>query len=149
MSANLTPISKAVAMGHGAASLSLRLAAEPQNVARVRDEVVRRAKCLGMPSASVDDLKTIVSEACANVVRHAYPQDAPDRPMEVEMAAEGEELKLLVRDRGTGIRPPTGARPSSLRLGFLLMGSLASCMQLRSEKGLGTELLLTVPLARV
>ncbi|MGN6216901.1 MAG: ATP-binding protein [Solirubrobacterales bacterium] len=131
------------------APLSLRLAAEPQNVGRIRDEVARRAKCLGMPSARVDDLKTIVSEACANVVRHAYPRDAPDRPMEVEMAAEGEELKLVVRDRGTGIRPPTGTRPSSLRLGFILMGSLANCLQLRTEKGLGTELLLTVPLARI
>lgn len=129
-----------------AASLSLRLAAEPQNVRRVRDEVARRAEALGLSPARIDDLKTIVSEACANVVRHAYPEDAPDRSMEVELEEDGGELKLIVRDRGTGIRPPTGARPSSLRLGFILMGSLANCLQLRTGKGLGTELLLKVPL---
>jgi serine/threonine-protein kinase RsbW len=133
-------------MVDGAASLSLKLAAEPQNVGRVRDEVGQRAEALGMPAAGVDDLKTIVSEACGNVVRHAYPEDAAERPMEIEMAEEGGELKVLVRDRGTGIRPPTGARPSSLRLGFILMGSLANCLQLRTGKGFGTELLLKVPL---
>ena len=135
-------------MTDGATPLSLKLAAEPQNVGRVRDEVARRAETLGMPPARVDDLKTIVSEACANEVRHAYPEDAPERPMEVEMAEEGGDLKVVVRDQGTGIRPPTGTRPSSLRLGFILMGSLADCLQLRTGKGLGTELLLKVPLGQ-
>jgi anti-sigma regulatory factor (Ser/Thr protein kinase) len=131
-----------------ATPLSLKLAAEPQNVGRVRDEVAQHAEALGMSPTGVDDLKTIVSEACANVVRHAYPEDASERPMEIEMAEEGEDLRVVIRDRGTGIRPPTGARPSSLRLGFLMMGSLANCLQLRTVKGFGTELLLEVPLGR-
>lgn len=120
----------------------------PRNVAYVRDRVARRAEALGMPPAGVDDLKTIVSEACGNVVRHAYPRDAAERPMEIEMAEEDGELRLVVRDSGTGIRPAAGGRPSSLRLGFILMGSLADSLQLRTGKGLGTELLLKVPLAR-
>jgi serine/threonine-protein kinase RsbW len=94
----------------------------------------------------VDDLKTIVSEACSNIVRHAYPPDAANRPMEVEIEKADDELTLTVRDSGTGIRPPTGARPSSLRLGFILMGSLADYLQLRTGKDCGTELLLKVPL---
>jgi serine/threonine-protein kinase RsbW len=133
-------------MDDKATPLSLKLVAEPQNVGRARDEVARHAEALGLPPAGVDDLKTIVSEACANVVRHAYPEDAAERPMEVELEKEDEELRVVVRDSGTGIRPPTGRRPSSLRLGFILMGSLANCLQLRTGKGLGTELLLKVPL---
>jgi serine/threonine-protein kinase RsbW len=133
-------------MVDGSTSLSLRLAAEPQNVGRVRDEVAQCAEVLGMSPPAVVDLKTIVSEACANVVRHAYPEDASERPMEVEMGEEDGELTVIVRDRGTGIRPPTGPRPSSLRLGFILMGALANCLQLRTRKGIGTELLLKVPL---
>jgi serine/threonine-protein kinase RsbW len=129
-----------------AAPLSLRLTAEPENVRRARDEVASHAEAMGLPPAGVDDLKTIVSEACANVVRHAYPENAPERPMEVEMEKEDEELKVVIRDSGTGIRPPTGARPSSLRLGFILIGSLADCLQLRTGRGRGTELLLRVPL---
>lgn len=129
-----------------ATSLSLTLAAEPENVQRARDEVATRAEALGLSSTDVDDLKTIVSEACANVVRHAYPADAAERPMEVEMEKEDGELKVVVRDSGAGIRPPLGKRPSSLRLGFILIGSLAESLQLRTGRGRGTELLLRVRL---
>jgi serine/threonine-protein kinase RsbW len=134
-------------MEAAATSLSLKLAAEPKNVRRARDEVARQAETLGLSAAGVDDLKTIVSEACSNVVRHAYPEDAAERPMEVELEKDNGELRVVVRDSGTGIRPPTGARPKSLRLGFILIGSLADCLQLRTERGRGTELLLTVPLS--
>jgi anti-sigma regulatory factor (Ser/Thr protein kinase) len=135
-----------MALRDEAVPLNLRLEAEPQNVRRARNEVARRAEALGLPPEGINDLKTIISEACANVVRHAYPEDARERPMEVEMAEEDGDLKVVVRDSGTGIRPPTGARPSSMRLGFILMGSMANCLQLRTGKGLGTELLLTIPL---
>jgi len=127
-------------------SLSLKLAAEPQNVRQARDEAASCAEALGMSAAGVEDLKTIVSEACSNIVRHAYPADAAERPMEVEMEKTDGELTVTVRDCGIGIRPPTGARPSSLRLGFILMGSLADFLQLRTGRDRGTELLLKVPL---
>jgi serine/threonine-protein kinase RsbW len=115
-------------------------------VRQARDEVASYAEGLGLATPGVDDLKTIVSEACSNIVRHAYPDEATDRPMEVEMKTTDDELTLTVRDNGTGIRPPTGARPSSLRLGFILIGSLADFLQLRTGKDCGTELLLKVPL---
>ena len=129
------------------ATLSLKLVAEPQNVRQARDEAALYAEGLGLSAPGVDDLKTIVSEACSNIVRHAYPEDAADRPMEIEMDEEDGELTVTVRDSGTGIRPPIGARPSSLRLGFILMGSLADFLQLRTGRGRGTELLLKVPLS--
>lgn len=130
-----------------ATSLSLKLAAEPENVRQARDEAASYAEGLGLGSPGVEDLKTIISEACSNIVRHAYPEDAEERPMEVEMEKTDGELTVKVRDSGIGIRPPTGARPSSLRLGFILMGSLADFLQLRTGRGRGTELLLKVPLS--
>lgn len=136
-------------MEAAATSLSLKLAAEPQNVRQARDEAATYAEGLGLDSAGVEELKTIVSEACSNIVRHAYPEDAEERPMEVAMDRTDSELTVTVRDSGTGIRPPTGDRPSSLRLGFILMGSLANFMQLRTGKDRGTELLLKVPLSSV
>lgn len=127
-------------------SLSLRLAADPQNVRAARDEAASCAERLGLSATGVEDLKTIVSEACSNIVLHAYPEGAEERPMEVEMEKTDGELTVTVRDSGRGIRPPTGARPSSLRLGFILMGSLADYLQLRTGRGCGTELLIKVPL---
>jgi serine/threonine-protein kinase RsbW len=129
-----------------AASLSLKLTAEPENVRHARDEAASYAEGLGMHSPELEDLKTIVSEACSNIVRHAYPEGASERPMEVAMKKTDGELMLTVRDSGTGIRPSTGARPSSLRLGFILMGSLADSLQLRTGKDQGTELMLMVPI---
>lgn len=131
-----------------ATSLSLKLAAEPQNVRQARDEAASYAEALGLTSPGVEDLKTIVSEACSNIVRHAYPEDAKERPMEVEMDKTGGELTVRVRDSGTGIRPPTGARPSSLRLGFILMGSLADFLQLRTGRGSGHRIAAEGPPAR-
>jgi anti-sigma regulatory factor (Ser/Thr protein kinase) len=129
-----------------ATSLFLKLAAEPQNVRQARDEAASYAEGLGLSRHGVEDLKTIISEACSNIVRHAYPADAKERPMEIEMDKTDGELTVTVRDCGVGIRPPTGARPSSLRLGFILMGSLADFLQLRTGRGRGTELLMKVPL---
>lgn len=126
--------------------LNLKLAAEPQNVRQARDQAATYAEGLGLSRPGVEDLRTIVSEACSNIVRHAYPEDAKERPMEVQLDESDGELTVRVRDSGTGIRPPTGARPSSLRLGFILMGSLADFLQLRTGRGRGTELLLKVPL---
>lgn len=127
--------------------LTLKVPAVPEEVGRVRNLVGAQAEAFGLDQARITDLKTIISEACANVVRHAYPDDAVDPTMEVEMAPVEGMLRVIVRDYGGGIRPPTGARPGSMRLGFILMGALADCMQLHTERGRGTELLLKVPLA--
>jgi anti-sigma regulatory factor (Ser/Thr protein kinase) len=99
-----------------------------------------------MQSRGIEDLKTVISEACANVVLHAYPSDADERPLEVELAREGDALEAIVRDRGQGIQPYAEAKPPGLRLGLLLIGAMASCFQLRSAHDRGTELLVRFPL---
>ena len=128
--------------------LFLRLPAEPQNVALVRQAVGSEAVALGMQGRGIEDLKTVISEACANVVLHAYPGDADQRPLEVELAREGDALEAIVRDCGQGIQPRRAeVKPPSLRLGLLLIGAMASCLQLHSARGRGTELLVRFPLS--
>src|SRR4051794_12439082 len=116
------------------------------NVFGVRETVKKEAGSMGMGPREVDDLRTVVSEACNNVVLHAYPADSSERPLEVELRRDGDQLELVVRDRGRGISPRAGA-PESLRLGLSLIGSLASCFQLRSGRESGTELAVKIPLA--
>jgi anti-sigma regulatory factor (Ser/Thr protein kinase) len=131
----------------GAGRLLLRLAAVPENVAVVRETVRREAEAMGMGPREVDDLRTVVSEACNNVVLHAYPPEARERPLEIEMGRDGDSLEVVVRDRGKGIRPRTDSTPESLKLGLSLIGSLASCFQLRSGREQGTELAFRLPFA--
>ena len=52
--------------------LHLVLPARAENVIVVRQAVAGVGEALGIPAARVDDLKTVVTEACNNVVLHAY-----------------------------------------------------------------------------
>jgi len=120
--------------------LFLSLPAERENIGAVRAAVDRVARGFGMREGARSDLKTLVSEACANVVLHAYADDEADKPLEVEMARRGEAVEVVVRDHGQGMSARPGPKPSSLRLGLLLVGAMASSFQLRSARGGGTEL---------
>jgi anti-sigma regulatory factor (Ser/Thr protein kinase) len=130
----------------GTGDLSIKVDADAENIALVREAVGKRARELGANRAVVDDLRTVVSEACNNVVLHAYPEDVPRRPLEVHLSAREGDLQLIVRDEGEGIQAPSGERPFGMRMGLLLVGAISSCFHLRSRRGKGTELLLRVPL---
>jgi serine/threonine-protein kinase RsbW len=120
--------------------LHLSLSAERENIGAVREAVDRTARGFGMQGGARDDLKTLVSEACANVVLHAYADGEAEKPLEVEMTRRGEAVEVVVRDFGRGVSARPDPKPSSLRLGLLLVGAMASCFQLRSARGQGTEL---------
>jgi serine/threonine-protein kinase RsbW len=123
-----------------AEDLSIRLPAVPENVALVRQSVAEHAGKLGIECRVIEDLKTVVSEACANVVLHAYPKDVEEGPLEVDLSPVGDGLQLTVRDRGQGIRPPREERPLGMRMGLLLVAAISTCFQLRSRQRGGTEL---------
>lgn len=124
--------------------LQIKLPATAENIARVRGEVESQAHRLGLASANVADLKTVVSEACTNVVRYAY-EDGEQGPLEVLLTGEGEELSLIVRDFGAGISPrPDNALPS-LHMGLPIIGALSSSFRLSSTRGAGTELEIRMP----
>lgn len=124
--------------------LSISLPALPENVALVRQAVAEHAARLGVECRVIDDLKTVVSEACANVVLHAYPEGTAGGLLEVELSQGDEGLRLTVRDRGRGIQPPRGERPRGMRMGLLLVGAISTCFQLRSRQRGGTELKLLI-----
>lgn len=120
--------------------LFLSLSAERENIGAVREAVDRATRDFGMKEGARNDLKTLVSEACANVVLHAYADDEADKPLEVEVARQGEGIEVVVRDHGQGVSARPEPKPESLRLGLLLVGAMASSFQLRSARGGGTEL---------
>jgi anti-sigma regulatory factor (Ser/Thr protein kinase) len=123
----------------------LEIAAEPASLALVREAVATRAAQLGMGERAIADLKTVVSEACANAVVHAYAGEEAGI-LEVEMSPVGHDLSVVVRDRGGGIHPrPDAGKPASLRLGLLLIGALSCSFQLSSARGRGTELKMRMP----
>lgn len=123
----------------------MRLPAIPKAVPTVRREVELHGLRLGMSERGLNDLKTVVSEACTNVVRYAYEGEEAG-PLEVELASVDDGVKVVVRDQGCGIAAKPNADPS-LHMGLLLIGALSSRFTLSSERGAGTELEIHVPLA--
>jgi anti-sigma regulatory factor (Ser/Thr protein kinase) len=109
----------------------------------VRAAVAGLAQGLGIEEPELGDLKTVVSEACTNVVRHAYP-DGVWR-FEVGARSDGSVMTVMVRDFGVGLRPQV-APVSSPRLGLGLISMLAADYEICGHSGCGTEVLITMPL---
>lgn len=126
--------------------LELRLPASAENVAIVRHAVAGLAEAIEMEAPAIADLKTVVTEACMNVVVHAYDEDEHGL-LEVDAYPELEVLVIVVRDRGAGIRPRADAAHQSLRLGLPLIAALATSFEISGGPGRGTEVTMRMALA--
>jgi serine/threonine-protein kinase RsbW len=130
---------------NGRSGLQMHLPARAENVAVVRHALAGLAERLGMDEASLADLKTVVTEACMNVVVHAYP-DGETGPLEVEAESEAGGLTVVVRDHGGGIHPRPDVEWPSLRIGLTLIAALSSSFEIRGGADRGTEIRMHLPL---
>ena len=85
------------------AAVSLRLPARPENVAVVRQALTGLGDAYDLDPELLGDIKTAVTEACNNVVLHAYPDS--EGMVEIEADPDGEHTDVIVRDFGAGIQP--------------------------------------------
>jgi len=124
----------------------MSLPARAENVAVVRHALAGLAERLGMDEGSLADLKTVVTEACMNVVVHAYA-GMEAGPLEVEAESDGDGLTVVIRDHGNGIRPrPDVDARQSLRIGLTLIAALSSSFEIKGGADKGTEIRMHVPL---
>lgn len=124
--------------------LQIKLPAKAENVAVVRHALAGLAEQIGMDEAGVADLKTVVTEACMNVVVHAYSDGAG--PLMVDADPDSEGLTVTVRDDGEGINPQAESERASLRLGLSLIAALSSSFSISGGLQRGTEVMMRVPL---
>jgi len=118
-------------------TISLRLESSPETLTLVRGMLGGVAELLQLDPELLDDVKTAVSEACNNVVMHAY--EGASGPLEVCMYVQSDGIEVVVRDRGRGI--PVLA-PSDDRLqgvGIPIMRALAQQTAFRPMDDGGTE----------
>jgi serine/threonine-protein kinase RsbW len=126
--------------------LQMSLPARAENVAVVRHAIAGLAERIGMDDASTADLKTVVTEACMNVVVHAYPEDEAGL-LEVEAVPDQDGLTVAVRDFGRGISPRPNVDRPSLRIGLALIAALSSSFEIRGGVERGTEIRMHLPLS--
>jgi anti-sigma regulatory factor (Ser/Thr protein kinase) len=122
----------------------MRLPARAENVAVVRHALAGLAEQIGMDETGVADLKTVVTEACMNVVVHAYPGESG--PLMVEAEPDSEGLTVTVSDSGSGISPQAESERTSLKLGLSLIAALSSSFSISGGLDRGTEVMMRLPL---
>jgi anti-sigma regulatory factor (Ser/Thr protein kinase) len=124
--------------------IELALPARAENIALIRHAFGALGEALGVDEELLSDVRLAVTEACSNVVVHAYPDEDPG-PLEVLATLEDETLTVVVRDEGPGIAP----HPDSpgLGLGLPLIASLAESVQLGRDERERTEVCMTFSLA--
>jgi anti-sigma regulatory factor (Ser/Thr protein kinase) len=122
--------------------LEITLPARAENVAVVRHAVGGLGEVLEVDDQTLSDIKLAVTEACTNVVVHAYPE--AEGPMGLRASIDERRLYLVVTDRGRGIVP----RPDSpgLGLGLPLIATLAESLELGTGDFEETQVLMTFDL---
>jgi anti-sigma regulatory factor (Ser/Thr protein kinase) len=124
----------------GSTDVRLTLPARPENVAVIRHVLGAFAEALQLPTDLVEDMRLAVTEACTNVVRHAYHDGEPG-PIDVLIRPNGDRLDLIVSDDGNGIGPsPDIAGPG---LGLPLIAALAATVEIEHGTPRGSRLAMT------
>ena len=125
------------------ADVSLIVPAVPDSIAVIRQTVSGICEALGADTRAVGDIKLAATEACTNVVLHAYA-NGDAGTIEVDAYAAENELRLLVRDHGAGMTPAPMAE--GLGLGLPLIAALTSTLTILEPENGGTEVSMTFSL---
>lgn len=135
--------------------VQLSLPARAEGVGVVRQALAGLAEALAIDAAVLSDMKMAVTEACTNVVVHAYAAPAtgadPAKPsgaangttaqtLDVDLTADEVSLTVAVRDHGGGMNASDGSGGTpALGLGLPLIAALSDDWQISDPEGGGTE----------
>lgn len=126
--------------------MRLRLESRPQTLTIVRGMLGGVAELLSIDPELLDDLKTSVSEACNNVVLHAY--GGQPGPMEVGLFVTDEQFSVRVCDEGVGMPAPPPAGDVSQGIGLSVIRALTEDVRFSSAPGGGTEVIMDFSVRR-
>ena len=117
--------------------VSLVVPADADSVVLARQMVRGIVDLLGWGEESRTDISIAVTEACTNVVLHAYPDDEAGE-YEVVADVAPERLVVTVADRGRGFNPRMGSPSPGLGLGLPLMLAIGDEVAFSTPDGGGT-----------
>jgi serine/threonine-protein kinase RsbW len=119
-----------------ARELRLTLPATAENVMVVRQAVAGLGEALDLSGSRIADLKTVVTEACSNVVLHAY--DEEPGPLLVTAEPGDGQLEIQIADEGHGFRP-RASEGGALGLGLPLIAALSDSFEISGGAGQGSK----------
>ncbi len=112
--------------------MTLQLACEPEMIAVARMACAAFASQLGFSLDDLEDIKLAVSEACTNVLQHAY-EDRSGKQFTIVCWVEKEALMIEVRDQGRGLR-----KDATFNFGLRIIHAVMDKVEFSSEEGRGT-----------
>jgi anti-sigma regulatory factor (Ser/Thr protein kinase) len=115
----------------------LTLPAQPDSIPVVRHVLGAYAEALALPADVIADVRLAVTEACTNVVRHAYDSEHPG-PIDVVVQPNGDHLEVVVTDRGRGMGPSPDIEGPGL--GLPLIAALADSIEFEEAPIRGNRL---------
>jgi anti-sigma regulatory factor (Ser/Thr protein kinase) len=125
-------------------NVHLALPSRAENVVLVREVLNALAEQISFGEA-LDDVKAAVSEACNNVVVHAYPDG--EGPLEIDIALRPGELITVVRDFGVGtVNRAEDDEVPGRGIGLAVIEALAGSFELRVRPGEGVEVEMAFPI---
>jgi serine/threonine-protein kinase RsbW len=127
-------------------TVRLDLESRAETLTLVRGMLGGVAEQFAIDPELLDDLKTAVSEACNNVVMHAY--DGGTGPMRVRLYVTADAIRVIVDDEGVGISPPSPADPLP-GVGLPVIHALADQARFTRRPEGGTEVEMTFGPRRV
>ncbi|MBL4932970.1 MULTISPECIES: anti-sigma F factor [Clostridium] len=131
-------------------SMKIEFLSKSENEAFARVAVAAFVSQLDPTLEELTDVKTAVSEAVTNSIIHGY-ENNPNETIKIEVYIEGNEVKVIIEDHGVGIEniekakePLYTSRPDLERsgMGFTVMESFMDSLEVESELGKGTKIIL-------
>ncbi|SKA88303.1 stage II sporulation protein AB (anti-sigma F factor) [Clostridium sp. USBA 49] len=129
--------------------MKIEFLSKSQNEGFARVAVAAFVSQLDPTIEEITDVKTAVSEAVTNAIIHGY--GGGEGIVKIEARIEGNELTIIVSDEGVGIdnielamQPLYTSRPDLERsgMGFTVMETFMDNLQVTSEKGKGTNIIM-------
>jgi serine/threonine-protein kinase RsbW len=118
-------------------TVRLELDSRPETLTLVRGALGGLAELLTVDPELLDDLKTAISEACNNVVLHAY--DDTTGPLGICIYVKPGLIEVVVRDEGVGIPAPTTEDDRMQGVGLPVIRALTQEAEFTARPEGGTE----------
>lgn len=130
--------------------ISIEFLSKSQNEAFARVAIAAFVSQLDPTIEEITDVKTAVSEGVTNSIIHGY-ENSEDGIVKIDAKIKGKEVEIVISDFGKGIKdieqakePLYTSRPDLERsgMGFTVMESFMDSLEVYSEEGKGTRVVI-------